>query len=103
MPYTTMDLLFKLIGNVRISIEGYAMKGDKEQKCLDLLRQATFTNNGDIIYHPFYIKTYTEVDSNEFASEKIWFINSNCHKNYFGLLKKTESKSNRFYALLNPT
>lgn len=64
------------------------MKGDKEQKCLDLVKQVIFTNNGDTIYHPFTGKTYTEVDSNEFANEQIWFINSNCRKNYFGLLEE---------------
>lgn len=64
------------------------MRDDKEQNCLDLIKKEIFTNDGTPILHPFTGKTYTEVDDNVFAKEQIWFINRECHKAYFCLLKE---------------
>ncbi len=64
------------------------MRGEKEQKCLDLVRKFIFTNDGQPIYHPFTRKTYLEVSEDEFIKEQIWFINAKCHKKYFGLLEE---------------
>lgn len=64
------------------------MRGNKEQTCLDKIRQEIFTNDGHPIYHPVTNKTYTEISDEEFVKEQDWFINSSCEKNYFGLLEE---------------
>lgn len=63
------------------------MRGEKEQKCLDRIKNATFAKNGALIRHPFTGKTHTEISDDEFVKEQIWYINSNCHNSYFGLLE----------------
>mgnify|MGYP007068007884 FL=1 len=68
------------------------VRGDKEQKCLNLIKEKIFTNGGQPILHPFTGKTYIEVDDGEFAKEQIWFINSTCHVNYFGLSEENRSE-----------
>ena len=42
------------------------MRGEKEQQCLNIIREAIFTNKGQTIYHPFTGKTYQEVSDKEF-------------------------------------
>ena len=64
------------------------MRGQKEQECFEIVRKAIFTKNGETIYHPFTKKTYFEVSDEEFSKEQMWFINSDCCKNYFGLLRE---------------
>lgn len=78
------------------------MKGDKEQKCLNFIRQEIFTDNGEPIRHPFTGKTYTEVDSSEFVNEQIWFINNNCHKYYFGLLEEDRKQIEQILRIAQP-
>lgn len=68
------------------------MRGEKEQKCLEFIKQKIFTNDGKPILHPFTGKSYTEVDDNEFINGQVWFINSECHKNYFGLLEEDRTE-----------
>lgn len=63
------------------------MRGEKEQRCLERIRDATFTKDGVLIKHPFTGKTHMEISDDEFVKEQIWYINSNCHNNYFGLLE----------------
>lgn len=64
------------------------MRGEKEQKCLDLIKNAIFTNDGIPIQHPYTNQTYLEVSDEEFTKEKVWFINSEYYKSCFGLLEK---------------
>ncbi len=78
------------------------MRGDKEQNCLDLIKQEIFTNDGTPILHPFTGKTYTEVDDNVFAKEQIWFINSKCHKSYFGLLEEDRNEIEQILRFAKP-
>ncbi|MCM1500446.1 MAG: hypothetical protein NC124_18445 [Clostridium sp.] len=73
------------------------MRGEKEQQCLDRIKNATFTRDGVSIKHPFIGKIHTEVCDDEFAKEQIWYVNSDCHKNYFGLL---ETDRNEFEQIL---
>lgn len=35
--------------------------------------------------NPFTHKTYLDVSDNEFKKDRMWFVNSECHKSYFGL------------------
>lgn len=64
------------------------MRGLKEQKCLDLVKNVIFTKNGQPIYHPYINKTYLDVTDEEFLQEQTWFINQKNNKNYFGLLEE---------------
>ena len=63
------------------------MRGEKEQRCLERIKDATFTKDGVLIKQPFTGKTHMEISDDEFVKEQIWYINSNCHNNYFGLLE----------------
>lgn len=76
------------------------MRGEKEQKCLDRIKDDIFTKDGVLNKHPFTGKTYTEISDDEFVKEQIWYINNDCHKNYFGLL---EADRNEFEKLLRKT
>ena len=57
------------------------MRGEKEQRCLERIRDATFTKDGVLIKHPFTGKTHMEISDDEFVKEQIWYINSNCQIN----------------------
>ncbi len=78
------------------------MRGEKEQQCLDRIKDATFTKDGALIKHPFTGKTYTEIRDDEFAKEQIWYINSNCHNNYFGLLEADRNEFERILRKAEP-
>lgn len=73
------------------------MRGEKEQQCLERIKNVTFTKDGVSIKHPFTGKIHTEISDDEFAKEQIWYINDDCHKNYFGLL---ETDRNEFEQIL---
>ena len=64
------------------------MRGQKEQECLELVKNYIFTVDGKPLIHPFTNQTYLDVSDEEFQREQIWFINSECHINYFGLLEE---------------
>lgn len=78
------------------------MRGEKEQKCLDLVRTAIFTKSGEPIWHPFTKKTYLEVSKEEFAKEQKWFINSDCYKSYFGLLEEDRTEIEEILRITQP-
>ncbi len=78
------------------------MRGEKEQECLDLVRKFIFTNDGRPIYHPFTGKMYLEVSDEEFIKEQIWFINSKCDKNYFGLLEEDRKEIEQILRNVQP-
>ncbi len=63
------------------------MRGDHELKCLNILKKAIFCKNGKPLENPFTHKTYLDVLDDEFEAERIWFVNSDCYKSYFGLLE----------------
>ena len=63
------------------------MRGEKEQACLDLIKEALFMRNGQLSRHPFTGKTQDEISDEEFLKEEIWYVNSECSKHYFGLLE----------------
>lgn len=78
------------------------MRGEKEQQCLDFIRQGLFTRDGKAILHPFTNKTYEEVDDIEFAKEQMWFINNTAYKNYFGLLGKDRTEIEQIIRIAKP-
>lgn len=73
------------------------MRGEKEFKCIDLIRQAVFCKDGHPMENPFSHKTYLDVSNDEFKKDRIWFVNSECHKSYFGL---TENDREEFENIL---
>lgn len=68
------------------------MRDDQELKCLNILKEAIFCKNGHPMENPFTHKTYLDVSDDEFKDERIWFINSDCHKSYFGLLESDRAE-----------
>lgn len=78
------------------------MRGEKEQQCLERIKEVTFTKDGVLIKHPFTGKIYTEISDDEFAKEQIWYINSNCHNNYFGLLEADRNEFERILRKAEP-
>lgn len=78
------------------------MRGDKEQNCLDLIKQEIFMNDGSTILHPFNGKTYTEVDDDTFTREQSFFISNKCHKSYFGLLKEDRNEIEQILRVAKP-
>lgn len=39
----------------------------------------------EVMQNPFTHKTYLDVSDDEFKKDRIWLVNSECHKSYFGL------------------
>ena len=78
------------------------MRGEKEQQCLNIIREAIFTNKGQTIYHPFTGKTYQEVSDKEFEEEQIWFTSCECTKNYFGLCKEDRNEIEQILRMAKP-
>lgn len=78
------------------------MRGKKEQECLDLVKKAIFTNDGEPIHHPFTNKTYLEVSDEEFIKEKIWFINPKYYSSCFGLLECDRDEIEQIMKIAKP-
>lgn len=78
------------------------MRGEKEQECLELVKKAIFTNDGQPIYHIFTGKMYLEVSDEEFEKEQIWFVNSKCQKSYFGLLEEDRKEIEQILRIAQP-
>lgn len=64
------------------------MRGEKEQHCLDTVKNFVFTKDGKPCCNPFTGKNYLEASDEEFKKEQVWYINSDYHKYCFGLLEK---------------
>lgn len=67
------------------------MTGEKEQKCLDLIKQKIFSDN-----------IYAEVSDTKFVKEQTWFINKECHQNYFGLLEEDRNEIEQILQMVKP-
>lgn len=63
------------------------MRGNMELRCLNIVRQAMFFEDGQPMRNPFTNKTYLDVTDDDFKSDRIWLVNSECRKSYFGLLE----------------
>lgn len=61
------------------------MRGERELKCLNTVKDVIFCKDGKPMQNPFTHKTYLDVSDNEFKKDRMWFVNSECHKSYFGL------------------
>lgn len=68
------------------------MRGDQELKCLNIVKEAIFCKNGQPIENPFTHKTYLDVSDDEFKNTRKFFVNPDCHKPYFGLLKRDQAE-----------
>lgn len=73
------------------------MRGEQESNCLSFIRQAVFCKEGHPVENPFTHKTYLDVSDDEFKKDRIWLVNSECHKSYFGL---TENDREEFESIL---
>lgn len=73
------------------------MRGEQESNCLNFIRQAVFCKEGHPVENPFTRKTYLDVSDDEFKKDRIWLVNSECHKSYFGL---TENDREEFESIL---
>lgn len=63
------------------------MRGDCELRCLNAVKNMVFYRNGQPMQNPFTHKTYLDVSTDEFKKDRIWLVNSDCCKSYFGLLE----------------
>lgn len=63
------------------------MRGDRELECLNAVKESIFCKDHQPLRDPFSNKTYLNVSDEEFKRERIWLVNSDCHKSYFGLLE----------------
>ena len=61
------------------------MRGERELRCLNIVKDAVFCKDGKPMQNPFTHKTYLDVSDDEFKEDRIWLVNSECHKSYFGL------------------
>lgn len=61
------------------------MRGERELRCLNIVKDAMFYKDGKPMQNPFTHKTYLDVSDDEFKKDRIWLVNSECHKLYFGL------------------
>lgn len=61
------------------------MHGDKELKCLDIIKKAVFYKNDQLMTNPLTGKTYLDVSDAEYKNSRNWFINPECYQSYFGL------------------
>ncbi len=73
------------------------MRGDCELRCLKIVREMVFCDNGEPMHSPCTHKTYLNVTDDEFKEERIWLVNSECYKSYFGL---TENDREEFENVL---
>ena len=73
------------------------MRGERELRCLNIVKDAMFCKDGKPMQNPFTHKTYLDVSDDEFKKDRIWFVNSECHKSYFGL---EENNSEEFECVL---
>lgn len=64
------------------------MRGDAEKRALDRIIEGVFWHNGAPLQNPFNGKTYLDVTDEEFDKERVWYINSDCYKSFFGLTEE---------------
>lgn len=63
------------------------MRGERELSSLNIVKDAMFCKDGKPMQNPFTHKTYLDVSDHEFKKDRIWFVNSECHKSYFGFVE----------------
>lgn len=78
------------------------MRGEQENNCLQIIRDGIFSSNGKLLQNPFTGKTYKEVSVEEFLTERVWFINPDCHKFFFGLMEEDRIEIEKILYLAKP-
>lgn len=63
-------------------------RGQRENRCLKLVQNAMFTQNGEPVRNFITHKNCFEVSDEEFEKNQILYINGNCSKIYFGLIEE---------------
>ncbi len=63
------------------------MRGECELKCLNAVKDMVFCKNGQPMQNPLTHKTYLDVSNDEFKKDRIWLVNPECRKSYFGLVE----------------
>ncbi len=76
------------------------MRGESELKCLNIVKDAIFCKEGKPMQKLFTYKTYLDVSDDEFKKDRIWLVNSECHKSYSDWWKMTVKNSKAFYEWL---
>lgn len=71
------------------------MRGDCESRCLNTVKDMVFCKNGQPMQNPFTHKTYLDVSNDEFKEDETLFVNSDCHKSYFGLVENDREEFER--------
>ncbi len=64
------------------------MRGEKEERCLRIVRNSVFCKDDYPMENPFTHKTYLNISNDEFKKNRCWYINTECHRSYFGLLEE---------------
>ena len=67
-------------------------RGQRENRCLKLVQNAMFTQNGEPVRNFITHKNCFEVSDEEFEKNQILYINGNCSKIYFGLIEENRKE-----------
>lgn len=78
------------------------MRGEKEQYCLDIVKNHVFTKNGTPCCNPLTGKNFSEVTDEEFKKGQVWYINSDYYNSCFGLLKKDRTELENILRIAKP-
>lgn len=78
------------------------MRGEQENNCLQHIKDGIFSSKGKLLQNPFTGKTYKEVSVEEFLAERVWFVNSDCHKCFFGLMEEDRIEIEKILYLAKP-
>ena len=73
------------------------MRGKHEMQCLTRVKNLVFCKDGRPMKNPFNDKSYLNVTDEKFKEDRIWLVNPDCHKSYFGL---TEQNREEFECIL---
>lgn len=78
------------------------MRGEKEQYCLDIVKNHVFTKNETPCSNPFTGKNFSEVTDEEFEKGQVWYINSGYYKYCFGLLEQDRIEFENILRIAQP-
>lgn len=78
------------------------MRGDNELRCLNNVKHLVFYKNGKLMQNPFTHKTYLDVSDDEFNKDRNWYVNSECFRSYFGLLKNDRDEFETILRVAKP-
>ncbi len=77
-------------------------RGQRESRCLKLVQNAMFTQNGEPVRNFITHKNCFEVSDEEFEKNQILYINGNCSKIYFGLIEEDRKEIQKILRSAKP-